>query len=97
MEDIELNKRFDRIDESINTLAAVTAKNFVDLEERLTTKIDGVDLRLSEVEEKLTIKINRVEETLSAKIEGVQRSVDGAYERHTALEARVTKLEILPQ
>ncbi|MEI6864193.1 MAG: hypothetical protein WCK46_02385 [Candidatus Adlerbacteria bacterium] len=85
-----MEEKLDRLEKNMNDLIEIV----VSIKDHMATKQE-----LAEVEERLTakmatnIELTELEERLSGKIEGVQRSVDGAYERQSALEARVSKVE----
>ena len=72
-----MEERLDRMEKSINDLIGIV----VAIKDYMTIKLATKE------------ELAETEERLNAKIEGVQRSVDGAYELHSALEVRVTKLE----
>ena len=86
-----MNKRFDHLEQLIDGLADTTAKSFGAVNERF----DTVDQQLERMatKEELSTGLDSVREELGGKIDGVQRAVDAAFERHSALEARVTKVE----
>ena len=59
-------------------------------------KLDRIEKNMGDlIEIVVSIKdeLGDVREQLTGKIDGVQRSVDAGFERHSALEARVSKVE----
>jgi len=100
-----MEERLQRIENAIGTLTLATTDvvNRTSTIEKIIARTEGNlnDLIsiVASMKDYMTTKLDtkeelvETEERLSAKIEGVQRSVDGVYGLQNALETRVTKLE----
>ena len=88
MEDRELEKRFDRIEGLIDDLAATTAGNFAAITENMVTKDE-----LAEEPAGFRAEVGQKFEGVNGKLDGLQRAIDSGFERHSGLEARVSKIE----
>lgn len=90
-----LTGKVDTIEKNVNNLAGTVVtieKNLNDLTEIVIAIKDHMVTHLATKQE-LAEGLGSLREELTYKIEGVQRAVDAGFERDSAIEARVTKLE----
>jgi hypothetical protein len=87
-----MDEKIDRMEKNINDLIEIV----VAIKDNMVTK-DELAGALAEVREDLGGKIAsglaEVREDLGGKIGGVQRALDSAFERQSALDASVSKIE----
>jgi len=81
---VYMEEKLDRIEKNMGDLIeiVVSIKDNMVTRDELASELVGVRAEIASVREEL-----------GGKIDGVQRSVDAGFERHSALEARVSKIE----
>ena len=86
---VENTQSVSNLSKTVDKLAAVVTQNSSDINDLIKIVVSIKDNLESFQEE--TVKNF---EMTNGKIEGVQRGLDSNFERHNALEARVSKIEI---
>lgn len=93
----KLNKRFDKIESMIESLAASTAKGFEGVDKRLEdvyTRFDEIDKKFDQIDERFVgLESNLRMEIQRAKLEILDKTVSNA--RFSELENRVSDIESL--
>jgi prefoldin subunit 5 len=91
-----MEERFDRLEKNMNDLIEIV----VSIKDNMTIKQE-----LAEVEERLTARMDtlatkeelkemkEMEERIHGRVDGLQRADDAAFERDSALEGRILKIE----
>lgn len=76
-----MNEQMDRLEKNMNDLIEIV----VAIKDNMVTKQEFEEFK-EDTEKNF--------EMVTGKVEGVQRGLDSNFERHSALEARVSKIEV---
>ena len=87
-----MEEKIDRIEKNLADLTEIVVAIKDYMVTNMATKDELAEVR-RELREEFTTKMDDIHEKLDGKIQGLQRSIDGNYERQSALESRVTRIE----
>ena len=81
---------------TVDTLAAVVKQNSNDITDLVKIVVGMKEYMETNLvtKDELAEQLGSLREEVVGKVEGVQRGLDANFQRHSALEARVSKIEV---